>query len=151
LVVTAPTGDAASYSALEPKIHPTVLQPFLGALLAREDWYVQGFSSVAVPLDKRDTTYLFNSVQLGYYLYSSPFEDAFVRSITPIVEVHVNTPLSNRGIERLPLGSFDIVSITGGTTFGLGRSAVLNMGVNVPVTGPKPYAIEALAQLNIRY
>ena len=151
LAVTVPTGDAASYSTPFPKIHPTVLQPFVGMFYVQDLWHLQGFSSVAVPLDRRDTTYLFNSLQVGYRLFESPQEDRWIRSVTPIVECHVNTPLNNRGIYRLPIGAFDEVSITTGATFGLGRAAYLNLGANVPLTGPKPYAIEALAQLNMRY
>jgi hypothetical protein len=67
------------------------------------------------------------------------------------MEVHVNTPLNHRGQKRFPIGAFDTVTITAGATFGLGQSSALNLGVNSPVTGPKPYVVEAMAQLNIRY
>ncbi|MFO0935035.1 MAG: hypothetical protein U0798_00785 [Gemmataceae bacterium] len=151
LAVTAPTGNAVSYSAFDPVIHSTILQPFVGAVLARDYWYLQGFSSIAVPTDRRDTTYFLNSLQLGYRLYEAPNPTNWVQAITPIAELHVNTPLNNHGIYNLPIGAYDIVSVTAGSTFQLGRMAYLNIGVNTPLTGPKPYVVEALAQLNVRY
>jgi hypothetical protein len=150
-VVTAPTGNAATYSALCPEIHPTVIQPYIGFLKVWDRAFIQGFSSFAFPTDDRDTTFFFNSIQLGYRLYESPTDDRWLRSFSPIAECHVNTPLNNRGLTRLPIGSMDVVSFTGGGMFGIGRSAFLNLGCNVPVTGPKPYAIEAMAHLNIVY
>ena len=151
LVVTAPTGNAATFSAQCPVIHSTVIQPYVGGLASWDRVYLQGFSSVAVPTDDRDTTFLFNSLQTGYLLYSASTDDRWLQSFTPILECHVNTPLNNRGLKRLPIGSFDEVSLTGGAMIGIGRAAFLNVGCNVPVTGPKPYAIEALAQLNFWY
>jgi hypothetical protein len=151
IAVTAPTGDTVTYAARTPVIHATMLQPFVGATLTRESWFVQGFSSVAVPTDDRDTTWLFNSLQVGYTLYEDPTQTRILRSLSPILECHVNTPLTNRGLSRLPIGAMDQVSITAGTTIGLGRSAVLNLGANVPLTGPKPYSIETIAQLNWRF
>ena len=150
-VVTAPTGDAATFSSQCPQIHSTVIQPFVGAVKSWDRIYLQGFSSVAVPTDDRDTTFLFNSIQAGYFLFNASTGDRWLQSFTPILECHVNTPLNNRGLRRLPIGSFDEVSFTGGATLGIGRAAFLNVGCNVPVTGPRPYAFEALAQLNVRY
>lgn len=149
LVVTAPTGGAATYSALTPEIHPTMLQPWLGGIYVRGNAYLQGFSSLAVPTDDRDTTFFFNSLQVGYLFYRST--DSILTAVAPIAEVHVTTPLNNRELRRLPIGAADIVSLTGGTTFCLGSRSALNLGVNVPVTGPRPYVVEAVAQLNIRY
>jgi hypothetical protein len=151
VAVTAPTGNTVTYSYQTPSIHPTIIQPFIGAIFTRENYYVQGFTSMAIPTDSNDTAYFFNSLQLGYHLYQSPIDSGWLRSVTPIVEVHVNTPINNRGLTRLPIGATDQVSITSGATFGLGRAAFLNLGCNVPLTGPKPYAIETMAQLNIRF
>ena len=44
-----------------------------------------------------------------------------------------------------------VVSFTAGATLGFGSRSFLNLGVNAPVTGPQPYVVEAIAQLNIRY
>jgi hypothetical protein len=43
------------------------------------------------------------------------------------------------------------VDLTAGATFGLGNRSILALGVVTPVTGPKPFDVEALVQLNIRF
>lgn len=151
IALTVPTGGAATFSALDPQVHPTVIQPFVGGIVTFRRSFGQFFSSVAVPTDRRDTTYLFNSFQYGYLLYRAPDADRILTLVAPLVEVHVSTPLNNRGITRLPVGAYDIVSITKGTTFGLGRRSFLNIGANTPVTGPRPYSVEGMAHLNILY
>ena len=152
LVITAPTGGAIAYSAQDPLIHSTMIQPWIGGTLVRGNAFLQGFSSIAIATDARDTTYFFNSVQLGYLLYQAPpCSSLLLTSFTPVIEAHVITPLNNRGLDNYPVGAVDQVSFTAGGTFGLGRRAWLNLGVNAPVTGPKPYNIEALAQLNFSY
>lgn len=150
LVVTVPTGGAAAFSSQEPKIHPTVLQPFIGGIGIRDRVYGQFFTSLAVPTDSRDTVFLFNSLQAGYMLYRNT-DARILRSVTPVMELQVNTPLNNRGLHRLPIGQTDIVGFTGGATLGLGSRSFLNIGANVPITGPRPYAMEAMVQLNVNY
>lgn len=150
LVLTVPTGGSAAFSALQPEIHPTVIQPFVGGIRIFGRGYTQFFSSIAVPTDDRDTTFLFNSLQLGYQLYWNP-DARWVRSITPLVELHVNTPLNNRGLYKLPIGQADVVGFTGGATFAIGSRSFLNIGANTPMTGPRPYAMEAMAHLNVNY
>jgi hypothetical protein len=150
MVITVPTGGAAAFSAQQPEIHPTVIQPFVGGIATFGRTYAQFFSSLAVPTDDRDTTFFFNSVQLGYMLYYNP-DARFVRSVMPLIELHVNTPLNNRGLYKVPIGQSDIVGFTGGATIGLGSRSFLNIGANVPVTGPRPYAMEAMAHLNVLY
>jgi hypothetical protein len=151
LVVTAPTGGAAAFTVQDPVIHPTLLQPFVGGIATYRRGYAQFISSIAVPTDDRDTTYMFNSLQVGYRLLVDASESRFVRSVTPIAELHVNTPFNNRDPAKLPIGASDIVSFTLGTSYGLGARSSLNLGVNVPVTGPRVYALETLVQLNVRY
>lgn len=150
VVVTVPTGGAAAFSAQQPEIHPTVIQPFIGGIGTFGRTYAQFFTSLAVPTDDRDTTYFFNSVQLGYQLYRNP-DARFVRSVTPLVEMQVSSPLNNRGLYKLPIGASDVVGFTGGATLGLGSRSFLNIGSNVPVTGPRPYAMEAMFHLNVLY
>ncbi|MBL8865466.1 MAG: hypothetical protein JNK93_07880 [Planctomycetia bacterium] len=151
LVVTAPTGGAAAFTVQNPVVHPTLLQPYIGGTTTFRRAYGQFISSIAVPTDDRDTTYLFNSVQVGYLLMNDLSGSRFVRSVTPIAELHVNVPFNNRDINRFPVGATDIVSFTVGTSFGLGSRSSLNLGVNAPVTGPRVYALETLVHLNVRY
>lgn len=151
LVVTAPTGGAAAFTVQDPVIHPTLIQPFVGSIRAFRRGYVQLLSSIAVPTDARDTTYMFNSLQVGYQLLTDSTDTRFVRSITPIAELHVNTPFNNRDVNKMPIGATDIVSFTLGASYGLGGRSCLNLGVNAPVTGPRVYALETLIHLNVRY
>jgi hypothetical protein len=148
LNVTAPTG-ANFLPRGVPDINPVVLQPWLGGIYNRGDFFVHGFSSIAVPLDERDVTLLFNDLGVGYFLFRNP--DGFVSFLAPTIETHVTTPLNNRGLFRDPIGGIDIVTMTYGTTVGLGGCAWLNLGVGHPVTGPRPFALEALVQLNVGY
>ena len=48
-------------------------------------------------------------------------------------------------------GTPDWVELTMGTTFELFRRSTLAVGIVTPVTGPKPYDLEVLAQLNLRF
>ncbi|CAN5584729.1 hypothetical protein BH11PLA2_BH11PLA2_34970 [soil metagenome] len=148
LVVTAPTGGVVAYTQTAPDIHSTIIQPWVGGILVRGKAYVQGFSSIGVPTDNRDATYWFNDIQFGYRVYQAP-ATALLTSVSPILECHINTPLNHRGLTNLPVGAMDVVSFTGGVTLGLGSRSFLNLGANAPVTGPKPYAVEAVAQFNL--
>jgi hypothetical protein len=149
LVVTAPTGP----TEFNP-FHSTILQPFVGyKYFFVPEMYVQGFTSIAVPTDTRDVTLLFNDIALGFYLYRNTEEDACLRGIIPTAELHVNTPLNHRGAFNFadPSGTPDWVTITAGGTLELGRRSTFATGIAVPVTGPKPYDFEVLAQYNLHF
>lgn len=149
LVVTAPTGeDFIPNGGVGP--HSTLLQPWTGGILTFGDFYVQGFSSVVFPTDGQDVNYWFNDVGVGYLLYRNNCCDALLTSVTPIGEVHVTTPLNHRGFNAT-YGGIDIVTLTGGTSFGFGNRSWLNVGANVPVTGTRPYSVEAMIQFNCRF
>src|SRR5262249_32333222 len=64
MVVTVPTGEDFPIQGQSP-LHSTVLQPFIGSVFNFGDFYLQGFTSVAVPTDSRDVTILFNDYALG--------------------------------------------------------------------------------------
>ncbi|MBV9126384.1 MAG: hypothetical protein JO112_23800 [Planctomycetes bacterium] len=148
MVVTAPTGADITYLS-NSHIHPTRLQPYLGGILNLNRFYLQGFTAVEVPTDARDATYLFNDLGAGYSLYRS--SDRWISAIVPQVEVHVNTPLNHRGLDSAPIGAIDVVDLTAGTTIFAGEHSALTIGAVTPVTGPKPFDIEALAQFNLRF
>ena len=81
---------------------------------------------------------------------------AFGRLLTAIVptfEVHVNTPLNHRGAFSLgdPAATPDVVDLTTGTIFELNRRSTLSVGLVTPVTGPKPFNLEALVQFNLSF
>jgi hypothetical protein len=149
LVVTAPTGPIE----FNP-FNSTYLQPWLGyRYFLNDSLYLQEFSSIAVATDSRDVTLWFNDVGLGYYLYRNNSSERWLTAVVPTFEVHVNDPLNHRGAFNFidPAGTADWVTLTGGCTFELGGRSTLAIGGNVPVTGPKPYEFEILAQLNVRF
>jgi hypothetical protein len=114
------------------------------------DLYFQGFSSVAVPTDFRDVTLMFNSFAVGYWMYRDNDAEAWMTGAAPTLEVHVNTPLSHRGLEGAPVGFDDSVDLTGGVHV-LFHRAVLGVALGTPLTGPKPYDLEAQANLGFHY
>jgi len=145
VVVTAPTGPVIQ--TIEGPIRSTLIQPWVGFFASAGDVFAMGFSSVAFPTDGRDTTIMFNDLGVGILLYQSP--GALVSYIAPMAEVHVTTPLTNRGDNEL-LSVPDLVVLTGGVQFGFGPAS-LTLGLAMPVTGPRVYDFEAFAQLNFRY
>jgi hypothetical protein len=147
LALTAPTGPAVSTVA--GNVHDVLLQPYLGYIWNQGPFYVQGFSSLVVPTDSRDVTLLFNDVGLNYVLYRGAPGQA-VSFIIPLVEAHVTTPLDNRSADA-PIVAPDLVVLTGGVHVGLGCRSILSLGVATPVTGPRAFDVEALAQLNWRF
>jgi hypothetical protein len=152
LVVTFATGNSFLPEGI-PDIHGTLFQPYVGYIYGLGDrFYVQGFSSILIPTKSDDVTYWFNDIGVGYMLYRAGAHcDDCITSVTPIFEVHVNTPLDHRGSEATPIGGVDIVDLTFGTTVGIRHRAFLNLGVVTPVTGPKPFDVEAQVQLNYRF
>ena len=134
------------------RINPVLLQPWTGYIYNLERLYVHGFSSIIVPTDARDVLLLANDVGVGYYLFRPRYpEDYLVTYVIPTVEAHVTTPLTHRGAGDFPVGFPDLVVLTTGTHFGLGRWSNLTVGVAVPVTGPRMFDLEAFAQFNWRF
>jgi hypothetical protein len=147
LAVTAPTGP--SIPTVEGDIHSTILQPFVGARVQSGDLFALAFSSVAFPTDSRDVTILFNDLAVGFVMHLSD-PAGLVQWVAPTAEVHITTPLAHRngtGVISVP----DLVVLTEGVEVGFGAGASVNLGVAVPVTGPRPFDLEAILQLNFRY
>jgi hypothetical protein len=150
LALTVPSGRDFEPSS-SPNARPVIFQPWTGSIMTFGDFYVQGFSSIAVPTDSVDSVVAYTDVGMGYFLYNDPCNGAFITAIIPTLECHYNAALNHRGVETDSLTGLDIVSFTGGATLGIRERSQLNIGVNVPVTGPKPYDIEALVQFNWKF
>jgi hypothetical protein len=147
LALTAPTGPAVSTVA--GNVHDVLLQPYLGYIWNQGRFYLQGFSSLVVPTDDRDVTILFNDIGLNYRLYcGAPCQT--IRFVIPTLEAHVTTPLDHRDAIS-PIIVPDLVVLTGGVHVGLGCRSILSLGIATPVTGPRAFHVEALAQLNWRF
>jgi hypothetical protein len=148
LAVTAPTGPGHFAGSSIPTTRETSLQPFLGYIWTNDRWFVHGFTSIAVATGSNDVTSLFNSFGVGYMWARG--EGRLLTGIAPTLEVHVSDPLNHRGAFKLldPVGTADVVDLTMATTFNLGQRSSLSAGVVTPVTGPKPFDVEALVQFN---
>jgi hypothetical protein len=149
LAVTTPNSPANFAGAQFAKSTPTTsVQPFLGAIVNRGDWFVQGFTGSNLPTDPQVATLYYNDIGAGYFIYRAADPDAFISAVVPTMEVHVNTPLSHRSHATFS-GVPTVVDLTFGSSFGLGRWGVLSAGVVNPVTGPRPYELEAVVLLNV--
>jgi hypothetical protein len=166
LAVTAPTGPhffavnphLPINSLLQPtsvpdlvltrgdRIDSTLIQPYLGVLLNGCKFYFHGFTSLVVPTDAPDVTMLFNDYGVGCYLYQAA-DDKLINFITPTLELHVNTPLSNRG-GGAEVFMPDIVNFTNGVHIGVAGCCLFTAGLAMPVTGPRPYDVGAIFQFN---
>ncbi len=105
------------------------------------------------PTDSRDVTLVYSDVGIGYYLYRSRDINRYLTGLAPTVEVHVSNPLNHRGQPSLdnPLAGFDLVDVGLGANVEFFGRYRLAMEVVSPLTGPRPFTIEALAQFRIRY
>jgi hypothetical protein len=147
LGVTTPTGP--NVDTIAGNVHPWLLQPFVGYRRNLDNFYLHGFTSVAIPTDGRVVTALYNDVGAGYWLYRGD-GDRLITALIPTFEVHVTTPLNHRQPTDL-ITVPDIVALTGGMHIGVGSRSLLTLGVVTPVTGPRPWTVEATVQLNIRF
>ncbi len=134
-------------------LHYIQFQPYLGFAYNWNKLYVIGFTSINVPGNSKDVTQYFNDLSIGYFLYTNPDETAFLRRIAPFVEAHVNTPLNHRDVFNSQdiAGSADVLNMSYGTSFFLGKRSLLTFGLTNPVTGPRPFALEAGVLLNVFY
>jgi hypothetical protein len=144
LALTVPTGPAIN--SVAGNINSVLWQPFVGYIVNFGDIYFQGFSSVVVPTNSDDVVVMFNDVGLGVVLYRN-FNRTGLTSIVPTIECHVTTPLNKSDVVEV----LDTVSFTGGVHLGLGQRSWLTLGVNTPITGPRPYSVEGICQFNYRF
>jgi hypothetical protein len=153
LAVTTPTGtDRFAGARGVTNFHYLGLQPYVGYIWSKDRLFLQGFSSISVPTNSQDVTFLFNDVAVGYFVHRDDDEKAFLSAVVPVFEVHVNTPLNHRGIDfRDPAGTPDIVDFTYGLNAFFKQRTRLGAGIATPVTGPRPFSLEVLTQLTIRF
>lgn len=154
LAVTPNTGPNSFAGApYLQTIHATGIQPFLGYIWRRGSFFAHGFLAVDIPTNGRDVTLLYNDFGIGYEVFRSNAPNAFLTAVIPTFEVHVNNPLSHRDYLNVqdPVAMPDVVDLTSGVNFQLMKNSYLTFGVVTPVTGPRPFNIEALLLLNIRF
>jgi hypothetical protein len=152
--VTTPTGPSNFAGVANVvEFHSLALQPFLGYRYNFGDLFVHGFSALDVPMDPNDVTMLYSDIGLGYYLYRNNAPSRLISGIVPTLEFHFNTPVNHRGVLGFtdPVGTPDVVDLTVGTTFQLGQRSTLAFAWVTPITGPRPFDFELLAQFNYRF
>ena len=150
MVVTAPTGNvtAAIVNGVEINPKSTLFQPFLGFIRNYDRGFAQGFGSIVVPNRADDTTILFNSIGVGYWLYREP-DNRFLTGITPVAELHVSTPLNNRSPNDV-LYFQDQANITTGSYFSF-RRLLVGTAFGIPMVGPRPWNFEWILNMNYRF
>jgi hypothetical protein len=154
VAVTPPTGNFTmgfDFTQLE-QIHSTIVQPFVGGqwALGGGGLFVQGFSSLAIPTDDRDATFWFNSIALGYFMYRGGATNQVITGVIPTVELHLNTP-TNHQDDGAPVKLDTIFDVTAGVHIEIYHNALLGFAIGTPLTGPKPYDAEGIANFNLRF
>ena len=149
LMVTAPTATAVVEGPNGEKIHPTLLQPFIGYRFVPGDFIVQGFLSTSIPTDDNEGILLFNDVQFGYMYHRDV--GSFVTLVMPVFEVHVNTGLNHPTGTTVPGGFSDSVIFTHGVQLYSEGGSSSQLGLAYPLTGPRPFDLQVLVQWNFRF
>ena len=134
----------------------TYFQPFGGFILNQGDFFVQGFTSITLPVAGAESIILFNDLGVGYFVYRDNSGAGLLRSVAPTVELHVTTPIRQpQGVTEFgfidDLTINDTLDVTLGTTFEFVNKATLGVGFVLPLSSTKPFDFEVLAQLNYRF
>jgi hypothetical protein len=136
-------------------VNPLLFQPFVGYSWFGHDLYVQGFSALVIPFDDQFATVWSNDVAVGEFIYTNP--NRFLSAVASALEFHTTTPLGKRGgfgggntVDQ-PVTLADLASFTGGFHFFFRNASSLDVGLNSPINGPRPYDLQLLARLNVRW
>ena len=150
LAVTVPTGTRPLASTTTGKtVRGTLLQPWVGHILTAGDWFTQGFNALVVPTDHDEVMFYSNDLAVGYFLYRCP--GAVVSGVVPVFESHLNVPFNHHGARFEPLGLSTQLTLLGGLQLFLGEAATVGAAVGAPVTGPRPFSLQATVQMNWRF
>ena len=147
LAITVPTGElpfASTTTGDNPR--GTLIQPWLGHIVTRGDWFTQGFNAIVIPTDADDVTFLSNDMSFGYFARRAPGE--FLSAVVPVVESHTNVPLNRVGTRTEPVGFVTTVTILGGVQMFFRDRVGLGFAAGAPVTGPRPFSLQSTVALN---
>jgi hypothetical protein len=77
----------------------------------------------------------------------------YFTGFVPVLEAHINTPLNHRGTtDTTGIGGIaDSVVMTTGAHIMVAQRGVVTLGYAQPLTGPKPFNGELVAQFGFRY
>jgi hypothetical protein len=152
LAITAPTGPRGFAGSNLETFHNTVVQPYVGYIWNSGNLFIHGFEAIDVPTDGNDVTFLFTDIGIGYHLLPCR-RDRFITDIVPTFEVHLSDALNHRcALNPADLaGSADYLDFTSGATFVFKHNCTLALAVVTPMTGPRPFDYEFVAQLNFNF
>jgi hypothetical protein len=153
MAVTADTGSTNfGGSPIITGYNDTLLQPFIGYLFHYKNFFLLGFTELSIPTDSNDAVLIYNDVGIGYvWDLAKQDNDRILRAVVPMVEGHLNDPLTHQGLFNKPndlAGTADVFSITTGITFVMEHNTTVAMALVTPLTGPRPFELEAQFQLN---
>jgi hypothetical protein len=154
LAITPPTGPGAfAGSKSLAGFKNCELQPFMGYLMNLDPFYVHGFLAFDFPTDGNDVILMDNDLGVGWNVYRAEDTHRFLTNLAPTLEMHLSTPLNHRGVLSLTdkAGTPDILDLTGGVHLRFFDKSELSVGCAVPVTGPRPFDFEILAQFRYHY
>lgn len=152
LIVTAPTGQIPDRfdAARNENVHDALVSPFIGYVWNWNNFFVHGFHSIMVATDSSDVTEVFNDLGFGYWLCRTDDPGRLVTGVIPTFEVHVNTPVNHR-VGSTPQVYRDIVDLTFGSHFEFKKRYILGVAAVTPVTNPRGFDFEVIANLNFRF
>ena len=154
--VTLSLPTAASFLINPSQSIVLYVQPYGAFIYNRGDLFFQGFMSITAPILHAESIVLFTDLGVGYWWYRNP-ESRLLTAFVPTFEIHIADPLRQPDSAVQLVGIFDTlrlnntVDLAVGATLEFGRRTTLGVGLVVPVTGPKPFDLELLAQLNYRF
>jgi hypothetical protein len=150
LALTVPSGDSPFGSTLTgTNPRGTLVQPWVGHILTWDRLFVQGFDAVVVPTSGGQPTFLSHDAAAGYFLYRDGA--GLVTGVIPTVEAHLNVPVSMRGTNANPVGFVDTLTLLGGAHALIRQNGSVGVAVGSPITGPRPFSLQATVQFNLRY
>jgi hypothetical protein len=152
LVLTLPTGND-QLNRLGNNFNDVIVQPYIGYLWNLDRWFIQGFSSLAVPTATGDVTILNTDIGVGYWLYKNDANERFARigAIVPTLECHLLTPLNHRGSGNMPVGMPDSYTVTTGVQIIFPDRSTLGFAVGAPLSGASPYDVQAIVSFNYHF
>ncbi|MFL6531187.1 MAG: hypothetical protein ACJ8KX_12010 [Chthoniobacterales bacterium] len=153
LAITPPSGEVPTAFRLDHdfvlhEVHPTQLQPFVGYIWNSGPFFVQGFSAVLIPTDGADVTVWLNDLGVGYRI---PVGARWLATVVPVLELHLNTPLDHRDEDPFEQRFRDTLDLTGGVHFEFNDHVSLGIGLGTPLTSPRLFDYEVIANLNVRF
>lgn len=159
--ISAPTGSTPAFlqgpfvppftRERSPRNYPVYLQPWGGYIYnLTSRFYIHGFHSVLVSTDTREPSFVANDIGAGLWLYRNA-NAPLIRGIVPTVEIHVNSPMTRRGMPQQAgeVRMRDSVNLTSGFYVMMTRS-ILGGAVGVPLAFG-PHTIEAVANYTLRF